>query len=574
MFLDALTAAALAAELGQQLGGARVQGVLQPDRLTAALELYAGDRHYLTLSADPAHEGVGLSDTRARRGEGAPSPLTLALRAHLVGARLRAVVHPPFERMLRLTLESDATWHIVAELTGRLANLVLLDAHETVVAAAHPVTTAMTRVRVVLPGKPYEAPPAPAKRAPDAVADADLVAWRDASPHAPAWRVLVDHVRGVSPLAAREIACRATGMPDARADAADPGALHNALLGLFAPTVSGAWAPCIVTTGEAGVVAYAPYALTHRGRAGDGEEVVPMPSTLAALSAFLDARVGRDPYRAARDAAGARLSVARDRLARRAAALAREVDRTDEIEQLRIFGDLILTWQRHIGRGAAVFTPPPESGTQAPIPLDPALGAVANAQAYYRRYQRKRRAAAETPVRLARVEAALATVDQLATDLALAEDRGGIDAVGEALVAQGLAGDVARGPRRSPPARGLEIVSSDGLTILVGRSSAQNEQVTFHRAARGDVWLHARGVPGGHVIVKSAGRPVPERSLREAAALAAWFSRARGDATVSVDATDVARVRRLPGGGPGMVTYDRETTLTVAPRRPETPAGP
>jgi predicted ribosome quality control (RQC) complex YloA/Tae2 family protein len=115
----------------------------------------------------------------------------------------------------------------------------------------------------------------------------------------------------------------------------------------------------------------------------------------------------------------------------------------------------------------------------------------------------------------------------------------------------------------------LRWVSGDGFTVLVGRNSRQNEMVTFQRAARGDLWLHARDVPGGHVIVKAAGAPVPERTVLAAAALAAWFSRARGDAAVAVAVTDIRHVKRLAGGGPGMVKVLESETRTVAPRSPE-----
>ena len=99
----------------------------------------------------------------------------------------------------------------------------------------------------------------------------------------------------------------------------------------------------------------------------------------------------------------------------------------------------------------------------------------------------------------------------------------------------------------------------------MGKNSRQNEEVTFHQAAANDLWLHARGVPGAHVIVKSGGRPVPETTLREAAALAAYYSQARESGAVEVDYTEQRYVRHMKGGGPGMVIYERERTLRVAP---------
>lgn len=103
------------------------------------------------------------------------------------------------------------------------------------------------------------------------------------------------------------------------------------------------------------------------------------------------------------------------------------------------------------------------------------------------------------------------------------------------------------------------------MTLLVGKNSRQNEAVTFREATANDVWLHARGVPGAHVIVKSGGRPVPEATLRQAASLAAYYSQAREAGTVPVDYTQQRYVRHMKGGGPGMVIYEGERTLYATP---------
>jgi predicted ribosome quality control (RQC) complex YloA/Tae2 family protein len=101
--------------------------------------------------------------------------------------------------------------------------------------------------------------------------------------------------------------------------------------------------------------------------------------------------------------------------------------------------------------------------------------------------------------------------------------------------------------------------------LLVGKNSQQNEEVTFREAGSNDLWLHARGVPGAHVIIKSGGRQVPRRTLEEAARLAAYYSQARGNTSVPVDYTQQRYVRHMKGGGPGMVIYERERTISVRP---------
>jgi predicted ribosome quality control (RQC) complex YloA/Tae2 family protein len=113
------------------------------------------------------------------------------------------------------------------------------------------------------------------------------------------------------------------------------------------------------------------------------------------------------------------------------------------------------------------------------------------------------------------------------------------------------------------------VTTPEGFTIWVGRNSRQNDQVTFTKGASDDLWLHARGVPGAHVIVKTENRAVPEAVIRRAAELAAYFSTARDETRVRVDVTRRKYVRKIKGGKLGMVTYRNEEPVEVAPCGPE-----
>ncbi len=110
--------------------------------------------------------------------------------------------------------------------------------------------------------------------------------------------------------------------------------------------------------------------------------------------------------------------------------------------------------------------------------------------------------------------------------------------------------------------------SRDGFTLLIGKNSRQNEVVTFHQATANDIWLHARGVPGAHVIIKAAGREIPRSTIEQAAGLAAYYSQARGSTTAPVDYTLQRHVRHMKGGSPGMVFYERERTIYARPEGP------
>jgi predicted ribosome quality control (RQC) complex YloA/Tae2 family protein len=155
----------------------------------------------------------------------------------------------------------------------------------------------------------------------------------------------------------------------------------------------------------------------------------------------------------------------------------------------------------------------------------------------------------------------------LTQDLAMAENRPEIDAVGGALARAGYL-KRKRKPITSPAARPLRFTSPDGFRVWVGKNALQNQELTFRRAAPDDLWLHARGIPGAHVIVQTQGQAVPERTVEWAAGLTAYYSRGRDDTQVAVDVVHRRYVRRPKGGRPGQVVYRHERTLQVAPRLP------
>ncbi len=538
-----------------------MQRIVLPDELAVALEIYAGGRrHYLLASAHPQRARAHLITAKPRRGVEGETPLLLLLRKYVRGAQLSDVAQPAWERILRLRFQGpEGETTLVVETMGRHSNILLLNDEEIVLDAVKRVTPQMSRVRPILPRTPYRPPPPQAKQPPDGLTQADLFQILDAAdPQQVLWRVLVASVAGLSPLAAREVAFRATG--DAKAPVAavtHVGELLRTLQELCAPVHTGAWQPTVVRENGT-VVAFAPYPLTHRG------PYEPAESMNAAVEAYYAAVVSRDAYAQARAAVQALIDEARERLERRGEALQRALVEPEEVERLRRSGELILAYQWQIQPGQAVLEAPYElEGEPLRVELDPSLSPVENAQAYFRRYEKAKRAAQEVPAELARVRQQLDYLAQLETDLQLAENRPAIDEVRDLLVEAGLVRESQK--RRPAPRSGPLRLELDGFTVWVGRNARQNDEVTFRRASADDLWLHARGVPGAHVVIKTGGREVPQPVLHRAAQLAAYHSAARGERQVDVDVTEVRHVRRMKGGGPGQVVYREERTLRVEP---------
>jgi len=560
MTFDALTLNAITWEFRRQIVDGRVQHIVLPDELSVALELYAGGRrYYLLASAHPQHARVHLVRAKVRRGVERETPLLLLLRKYVRGARLIAVAQPPWERILHLTFsgpEGETT--LVVETMGRHSNIMLLDHERVVLDAVKHVTPQMSRVRPILPRTRYRPPPAQAKELPDQLTQTLLFQLLDTSnPNEPLWRVLVRGVAGISPLAAREVAFRATGDAEAAVAAVEHIAtVLEALQTLCAPVHTGAWQPTVVRENDA-VAAFAPYPLTHRGRYEEADGMS------AAVEAYYAHLTSQDAYAQARRAVQQLIDEARQRLERRREALQRQQVAPEEVKRLRQSGELILAYQWQIQPGQTLLEAAYElEGEPLRIALNPQLSPVENAQAYFRRYEKAKRAAQEIPEALARVQQQLDYLAQLETDLQLAENRPAIDEVRELLVETGLVREPRR--HRTTPRSGPLRFEIDGFTVWVGRNARQNDELTFRRASADDLWLHARGVPGAHVIIKTGGREVPEKVLHQAAQLAARYSAARGERHVEVDVTQVRHVRRVKGGGPGQVVYRQERTLRVS----------
>jgi len=434
MYCDALTVSALVDELRHKLIGGRVQRVLMVDSLTVGLELYAHQqRHHLLLSAQAEQGGrAHLVSHKLRRGLASASPLLLRLRKHARGAHLTAVQQPPAERILQLTLErDDGTVMLIAELMGPRSNIILIETDTTILECVKHIPPHQNRHRVLLPGHPYIPPPPQQKLEWANLTPGRLNKALQEQDDALLWQRLVGTVRGVSPLLAREVAHRATG--DAQAPSAQVDRVLAELEQLLRLPATGDWEPTVALQ-DGQVVAFAPYVLTHCVQHERRESIS------AAMEAFYTEQLGADPYAAARQRVREQIDRQQERQERKREALLRAQPSDERLATLRQKGELLLAYASQIEQGQEMLIVPYHTD-QPPlhIALDPARSAVENAQRYFWQYEKAKSAAQEVPKRLAEVDNTLDYLEQLATDLALAEDQPGIAEVEAALAAAGFA---------------------------------------------------------------------------------------------------------------------------------------
>lgn len=562
MNFDAFTISALTDEFMDTLVGGRVQDVLDTDATGIGMEIYGHHkRRYLYLSADSQTPRVHVVPARLRRGTERPKQLGLLLRRYVEGGGITHVSQPSWERILQLDIDGpEGEVRLIIEPMERRANLLLVQ-DGIVLDCMRRVGHDENRFRVSLPNQPYQLPPPMlGKLDPFSASESEFVLrWQtNDDPKRKASQWLSTLVLGASPLLAKESLFRVSGQTSVLVSTVDPSALWQALQTIVQPLQRREWQPgAAVQEGQA--LAYSCYPLTHLA----GWQ--PMESMSAALIAYYGAAVGTEAYTEAKKPVEAQIEQARGRWNGKLASLESGLKDETERRYMQQAGELILAYQYAIQRGQTQLVAVYEvEDDPLVIPLDTSLTPLENAQRYFDKYNRAKRAQAGVPQLIEDTRLELAFLDQLDLDLSHAASYPDIDDVANVLIERGWWQGVPR-IRRSSSKTGPLRLTRDGYLIWIGRNSTQNEIATFKQGNPQDVWLHARGVPGAHGIIRHDGRSMPPDLIERVAAIVAYYSASRAEARVIVDVTRVKYVRKIKGAGAGMVTYRNEETVTVTP---------
>ncbi len=562
MSIDTFTTTALADEFNELLAGGRVQDTVEIDRVTFGLEIYANrQRHHLLVSADSEKPRALITPDKLRRGVQTPSPLGLLFRNRIEGMRLQAVRQPPWERLLIFDLISEnGELQLIVEMITRRANVLLIE-DGVILDCARRVGPQDNRYRLSLPRHEYvPPPPQQGKVEPDTLTPRALENILRRQPDEKLWLVLVRNILGFSPLLAKEVVHRAYQQVNLKAADANPYNLHAALESFLPRLLRRDWQPGVAFNADGIPVGMGVFPITHIGEWQSAATVSAM------LNTYYGAMEGPAVYEAARKPIRAQLLEARKRVTRKLAALERELVDQSELEVLRQSGELLLAYQYTIqpGQDVLVAQYDPE-GEPMEIKLKTDLTPLENAQRYFERYEKKKRARDQLPGRIRETKAEVTYLDQLDSDLALAENWQDIGEVQDTLTKNGYW----RGKKYAHPKGGksapLKVNTPEGFVILVGRNSRQNVQL-LQKSENHDLWLHARDVPGSHVIIKTDARTVPPHVLERAASLAAYYSKLRDETKVLVQVAERRHIKKMKGGRPGQVTIHKEREgITVKP---------
>ena len=567
MAFDGIVVADLVHEFRNELIGGRIAKIAQPetDELLLTIKTNDGQRRLL-ISADASLPLIYLTDANK------PAPMTapnfcMLLRKHIGGGRIVDIRQPKLERIIHFTIEhldelgDLCRKELIVEIMGKHSNIIFCTSDGKIIDSIKHVSAQMSSVREVLPGREYFIPDTMHKADPLTV-DADTFTGLLKEKPMPVSKAVYTSFTGISPVTAEEI-CHLAGL-----DSAIPAKEYSedilfhlyTQFTIYLSTIKeGRFTPAIYYDGRE-PKEFAALPLTHF----DMYECREYTSISEVLSTFYSTRSLLTRIRQKSADLRHIVQTALERNRKKYDLQLRQLKDTENREKFRIYGELINAYGYNVEEDARKLDALNYyTNEMVSIPLDPTKTPQENAQRYFAKYNKQKRTfealselSKETLEEINYLESV-----QTALDIALTEED--LAQIREELAGAGYIRRRFTKKKVRIKNEPLHYISSDGYHIYVGKNNLQNEELTFHFASGNDWWFHAKQAPGSHVIVKSNGDELPDRTFEEAGRLAAYYSSMRGSDKVEIDYVQKKHVKKPNGAKPGFVVYYTNYSLVI-----------
>lgn len=580
MPFDGLSIRALSRELNTNLMDSRIDKIHQPekDELVFSIRQAQAGTVRLVISANPQWARI-LITSEKKANPSQPSAFCMLLRKYLEGGKIKEVKQIGMERILHIRIEAlndFREWKdklLICEFMGRHSNIILINSENGLILdCIKKVGSDKSSYREVLPGKPYIPPPAQGKLNPLDTGFEDFASaiWKQEENTSSA-AALFNVYTGLSPYSAREI-CAAVGvdtnLPIGECGEFELSRIYQSTQTFIKNIDQGKFNPAVQYQKNK-PVDFTPY----QPLTGPPPTVVRTFSSMnEACDVYYRQKLDQVRLESMQVSLTRKINEHLHKAYRKKFLQEGDLSQAQKNEKYKTWGELLTAYAHKFRKGDSVADLPDfYTGEQVSLPLDVRYTPIQNAQRYFKIYNKSRgaqkhlsRLMAENQLGIDYLESVLVAVQQ-------AESPEGIgEIIAELEKENYLRAGSSRNKRKPERSNPRKFLSSDGLEISVGRNNVQNDRLTLRDSKRSDLWLHAQQIPGTHVIVSlpptiTSIDDIPDRTLEEAAALAAYFSKASSSPKVPVDYTFRNNVKKPGGAKPGMVIYDNYWTIMANP---------
>lgn len=559
MAFDGITVAAIVKELSDATKNTRIYKISQPEPDELLLTIKGNSTQFrILLSADASLPLVYIT------GDNKPAPLQapnfcMVLRKHLSNAKILSVTQPGLERIIRFELEhldemgDICRKNLIIELMGKHSNIIFTDENNIIIDSIKHISHNVSSVREVLPGREYFVPDTTGKINPLTVEKEEFLAKLTAA-HLPISKALYSLFTGLSPVMGSEIAYRAIVDADSSTSSlsqAELDSVWDVFSDLMDDVKAGNFS--YETIYENGApLEYACVNLTmYRDLTSEKYDTVSKMLILYYREKSIVVRIRQKSVDLRRIT-----QTALERNVKKLDLQKKQLEDTEKKEKYRIYGELINTYGYNVPEGSKSFEALNYyTNENITIPLDPDISVKANGKKYFDKYSKLKRTAENLTGIIEDVSKEVEHLESIMTALDIAVLEEDLVEIKQELTEAGYIKFKPGQKKTKITSKPFHYVSSDGFDMYVGKNNFQNDWLTFEFANGNDWWFHAKKMPGSHVIIRTNGADVPDKTFEEAAKLAAHYSKGRGNDRVEIDYTIKKNVKKPSGGKPGFVVY-------------------
>ena len=456
---------------------------------------------------------------------------------------------------------------LILELMGKHSNIIFCDENRMILDSIKHVSSHMSSVREVLPGREYFLPQTQDKADPLTVTEEEFTEKVCRKP-CNISRAIYTSLTGLSPLIAEEICYRASIDGNDAAQSLNETAcvhLYHTFRRLMDQVEEGDFTPNIIYRGQEPVE----YSVLPLTQYGSEYHSVEFPTVSAMLDTYYSSRDTLNRIRQKSSDLRRIVQTALERNRKKYILQQKQLKDTAKKDKYKIYGELINTYGYGLEEGAKSFQALNYyTDEEITVPLDPTLTPSENAKKYFDRYGKLKRTEEALTEQLADTESEIEHLESISNALDIARAESDLSQIKEELTEYGFIKKHSfskKGQKMQAKSKPLHYISSDGFDIFVGKNNYQNDELTFKTATGNDWWFHAKKMAGSHVIVKTPDGELPDRTFEEAGRLAAYYSKGRTAPKVEIDYIQKKHVKKPGGAKPGFVVYYTNYSLMAAP---------
>ena len=527
----------------------------------------------LLVSASASLPLVYLTDVNKPAPKVAPAFLML-LRKYIGTAKINNIFQMGLERILCFELEhlnelGDLSHkRMYIEIMGKHSNIIFTDENNKIIDSIKRISANMSSLREVLPGREYFLPEELKKKD---LLNTGLEEFIEIlkSKEYPLSKSIYMNFAGISPLIAEEIILRASlpsQAPSTSLGELEYTHLFHTIQNLLEDINAHNFTPNIIYKGEEAIEFSSINLYSYEGKEYKRES---FDSVSKMLYDFYSSREAFVLNRQKSSDLRRIVNTALERASKKYDLQEKQLQDADKKDIYRVYGDLLNTYGYSLKGGESSFTTENfyDDNKEITIPLDKNKSAKENAKKYYDKYAKLSRTTKALSEEILKTKNDMEHLQSIQTALEVSSDDESLSQIRQELVDFGYIKKHSSAKKQKIASHPYHYISSDGYDIYVGKNNYQNEELTFKVATGNDWWFHAKGIPGSHVILKSNNEEeLPDRAYEEAAALAAFYSKAKDADKVEVDYIQKKNIKKVAGAAPGFVIYHSNWSMVATPK--------